>query len=93
MKSEIVIIGGGVVGASVAYHLTESGCRDVLVVEREAHQGMVIGTGGERLKRIGSAARAGLEPLLDARVFLELWVKVRSGWADDEAHLRSYGYE
>ena len=33
------------------------------------------------------------EKLLDAKVFLELWVKVRSGWADDEAHLRSYGYE
>ena len=37
--------------------------------------------------------RADLEKLLDAKVFLELWVKVRSGWADDEAHLRSYGYE
>ena len=49
--------------------------------------------GGERLKRIGSEARQELEPLLDARVFLELWVKVRSGWADDEQHLRSYGYE
>ena len=34
-----------------------------------------------------------LETLLDAKVFIELWVKVRSGWADDEAHLRSYGYE
>jgi GTP-binding protein Era len=52
-----------------------------------------IVVGGERLKRIGSEARQELEHLLDARVFLELWVKVRSGWADDEAHLRSYGYE
>ena len=60
-----------------------------IVVEREAHKGMVIGEGGERLKRIGSEARQELERLLDARVFLELWVKVRSGWADDEAHLRS----
>jgi GTP-binding protein Era len=64
-----------------------------IVVERDAHKGMVIGAGGERLKRIGSEARQELEQLLDARVFLELWVKVRSGWADDEAHLRSYGYE
>ena len=64
-----------------------------IVVEREAHKGMVIGEGGERLKRIGSEARQELERLLDARVFLELWVKVRSGWADDESHLRSYGYE
>jgi GTP-binding protein Era len=46
-----------------------------------------------RLKRIGSEARQELERLWDAKVFLELWVKVRSGWADDEAHLRSYGYE
>jgi len=64
-----------------------------IVVERDAHKGMVIGDGGERLKRIGSEARQELERLLDAKVFLELWVKVRSGWADDETHLRSYGYE
>jgi GTP-binding protein Era len=64
-----------------------------ILVERDAHKGMIIGEGGERLKRIGSEARQELERLLDAKVFLELWVKVRSGWADDEKHLRSYGYE
>ncbi len=64
-----------------------------IVVERDAHKGMVVGAGGERLKRIGSEARQDLEQLLGSKVFLELWVKVRSGWADDEAHLRSYGYE
>ena len=64
-----------------------------IIVERDAHKGMVIGNEGERLKRIGSEARQELERLLDARVFLELWVKVRSGWADNEEHLRSYGYE
>ena len=64
-----------------------------IVVEREAHKGMVIGERGERLKRIGSEARQELESLMQARVFLELWVKVRCGWADDEQHLRSYGYE
>jgi GTP-binding protein Era len=64
-----------------------------IVVERDAHKGMVIGEGGERLKRIGSEARQDLERLWGAKVFLELWVKVRSGWADDETHLRSYGYE
>jgi GTPase len=64
-----------------------------IVVEREAHKGMVIGDGGARLKRIGSEARQELERLLDAKVFLELWVKVRSGWAQSEEHLRSYGYE
>lgn len=64
-----------------------------IVVERDAHKGMVIGAGGERLKRIGSEARQELESLMDAKVFLELFVKVRSGWAADEEHLRSYGYE
>ena len=64
-----------------------------IVVERDAHKGMIIGAGGERLKRIGSEARQELETLMDAKVFLELWVKVRSGWADTEEHLRSYGYE
>ena len=64
-----------------------------IVVERDAHKGMVIGDGGERLKRIGSETRVELEKLTDSKVFLELWVKVRSGWADSEEHLRSYGYE
>ena len=64
-----------------------------IVVERDAHKGMIIGSGGERLKRIGSEARSELEKLMDAKVFLELWVKVRSGWADDDEHLRTYGYE
>jgi GTP-binding protein Era len=64
-----------------------------IIVERDAHKGMVIGEKGERLKRIGSEARAELEHLMDAKVFLELWVKVRSGWADNEEHLRAYGYE
>ncbi len=64
-----------------------------IVVERDAHKGMIIGSGGERLKRIGTQAREDLEALLDAKVFVELWVKVRSGWADDDEHLRSYGYE
>lgn len=63
-----------------------------IVVERDAHKGIVIGEGGERLKRIGTQARQDLERLLDGKVFLELWVKVRGGWADDEAHLRAYGY-
>jgi GTP-binding protein Era len=64
-----------------------------IVVERDAHKPMVIGEGGERIKSIGMSARRELEMQLDAKVFLELWVKVRSGWADDEARLRSYGYE
>ncbi len=64
-----------------------------IIVERDAHKGMVIGNDGERLKRIGSETRQELERLMDCKVFLELWVKVRSGWADNEEHLRAYGYE
>jgi len=64
-----------------------------IVVEREGHKAMVIGDKGERLKRIGTEARQELEKLMDAKVFIELWVKVRSGWADDEARVRSFGYE
>ena len=74
----------------------EGGLRRIaasIVVEREAHKAMIIGAAGERLKRIGTESRHELEHLLDAKVFIELWVKVRSGWAADEAHLRSYGYE
>jgi GTP-binding protein Era len=64
-----------------------------IVVERDGHKAMVIGEKGERLKRIGTEARQELEKLMDCKVFLELWVKVRSGWADDEARVRSFGYE
>lgn len=64
-----------------------------IVVERDGHKAMVIGDKGERIKRIGTETRVELEKLLDAKVFIELWVKVRSGWADDEARVRSFGYE
>ncbi|MFM9921748.1 GTPase Era [Variovorax sp. H27-G14] len=64
-----------------------------IVVERDSHKAMVIGDKGERIKRIGMETRVELEKLADAKVFIELWVKVRSGWADDEARVRSFGYE
>ncbi|MEX8191289.1 GTPase Era [Comamonas guangdongensis] len=64
-----------------------------IVVERDGHKAMVIGQGGERLKRISTEARQELEKLLNAKVFLEIWVKVKSGWADDEARVKSFGYE
>jgi len=64
-----------------------------IVVERDGHKAMVIGEKGEKLKRIGTEARQELEKLWGGKVFLELWVKVRSGWADDEARVRSFGYE
>ena len=64
-----------------------------IVVERDGHKAMVIGDKGERIKRIGTETRIELETLMDAKVFIELWVKVRSGWADDEARVRSFGYD
>ncbi|MBK8073489.1 MAG: GTPase Era [Ramlibacter sp.] len=64
-----------------------------IVVERDSHKAMIIGEAGERLKRIGTEARTELEKALGSKVFLELWVKVRSGWADDEARVKSFGYE
>lgn len=64
-----------------------------IIVERDGHKAMVIGDKGERLKRIGTEARQELEKLMGAKVFLEIWVKVRAGWADDEARVKSFGYE
>jgi GTPase len=64
-----------------------------IVVERDSHKAMIIGSGGEGLKRMGTEARQELERLLDAKVFLQLWVKVQSGWADNEARIKSFGYE
>ncbi|MES2977255.1 MAG: GTPase Era [Pseudomonadota bacterium] len=64
-----------------------------IVVERDGHKGMIIGEKGEKLKRIGTEARHELETLTGAKVFLEIWVKVRSGWADDDARVKTFGYE
>ena len=64
-----------------------------IVVEREGHKAMVIGAGGERLKRISSEARQEMQKLFGAPVFLEVWVRTRSGWADDARAVRAFGYE
>ena len=64
-----------------------------IIVERDSHKAMIIGEGGEKLKRIGSEARQDLERLMGAKVHLQLWVKVQSGWADSAAKLRAYGYD
>ncbi|NLD53230.1 MAG: GTPase Era [Burkholderiaceae bacterium] len=65
----------------------------VVLVERESQKAIVLGKGGERIKRIASEARVDLERLVGTKVFLEIFVKVRSGWADTEQSLRAYGYE
>ena len=64
-----------------------------VVVDRESHKAIVIGKGGESLKRIATEARQDMEKLFDGKVYLEVWVKVKSGWTDDERLLRSLGYE
>ena len=64
-----------------------------IVVDRAAHKGIVIGKGGEALKRIASEARQDMERLFGGKVFLEVFVKVKSGWNDDERLLKSLGYE
>ncbi|MCP4989967.1 MAG: GTPase Era [Colwellia sp.] len=64
----------------------------LVLVERDSQKRMVIGNKGERLKTIGQEARRDMENLFDSKVFLETWVKVKSGWADDERALRSLGY-
>ena len=64
-----------------------------IIVDRSAHKAIVIGKGGEQLKAIASDARRDLETLYGGKVFLEVWVKVKGGWADDERALKSLGYE
>ena len=64
-----------------------------IVVDRESHKAIVIGKGGESMKRIASEARQDMERLFDGKVYLEIWVKVKSGWADDDRLVKSLGYE
>lgn len=64
----------------------------LILVERETQKRMVIGNKGARLKTIGQEARRDMEALFGQQVFLETWVKVKTGWADDERALRSLGY-
>ena len=64
-----------------------------ILVDRDGHKSMVIGNKGARLKEISSQSRQDMEKLFGGPVYLEIWVKVKSGWADNEAGLRAYGYE
>ncbi|MDT8384667.1 MAG: GTPase Era [Gammaproteobacteria bacterium] len=76
--------------------ILEQGVRHIhaiIWVEREGQKGIIIGKQGQQLKRIGELARKDMERAFDGKVFLQLWVKVRTGWADDERALRSLGYQ
>ena len=64
-----------------------------ILVERDTHKSMVIGNKGARLKEVSTQSRLDMEKLFGGPVYLEIWVKVKSGWADNEAGLRAYGYE
>jgi GTP-binding protein Era len=64
-----------------------------IVVEKAGHKAIVIGRAGEKLKSIATAARLDMEKLFGGKVYLEVWVKVRKGWSDDEAKLRQLGYD
>ena len=63
-----------------------------IIVDKESQKPMLIGKGGEKLKRISTEARQDMEKLFGGKVWLETWVKVKSGWADDERALKSLGY-
>lgn len=64
-----------------------------ILVDKEAHKAMLIGVKGEKLKEIATQARLDMEKLFDGKVYLEVWIKVRSGWADSAQMLKSLGYE
>ncbi len=65
----------------------------VILVDRDSQKGIVIGRGGKMLKTIGTQARKELEEILNTKIYLELWVKVKEGWREDDATLRDLGFE
>ena len=74
----------------------DSGLRRIhaaILVDKDAHKAMLIGKGGAKLKEIATQARLDMEKMFGGKVFLEVFVKVKSGWADDERVLKSLGYE
>lgn len=63
-----------------------------ILVERESHKAILIGEGGQHLKKIATQARLSIEKQVGSKVYLQIWVKVKSGWADDEKSVHAYGY-
>lgn len=64
----------------------------VIYCERKTHKGIIIGKNGAMLKKVGASARPEIEALLDCRVFLQLWVKVKEDWRNNPAQIRNFGY-
>ena len=63
-----------------------------IICERDSHKGIIIGKGGSMLKKIGSMARPDIEDMLESKVFLQLWVKVKKDWRDSDFLLKNFGY-
>ena len=73
----------------------EDGVTDItatIYCEKESHKGIIIGKNGEKLKAVGESARRDMEKLLDSRVYLNTWVKVKENWRDSGANLKTFGY-
>lgn len=64
-----------------------------IICERESHKGIIIGKGGAMLKKIGSAARFEIEKMLEMKVNLQIWVKVRKDWRDSDLFIKNFGYD
>lgn len=64
-----------------------------IVCEKDSHKGIIIGKQGSMLKRIGSSARPDIEDMLNCKVFLQLWVKVKKDWRDSDFLMKNYGYD
>lgn len=74
----------------------ENGIMDIeasIVCERETHKGIIIGKGGEMLKKIGSQARVDIEAMIETQANLKIWVKVRKDWRDNDLFIKTYGYD
>ncbi|WP_257252958.1 KH domain-containing protein, partial [Endozoicomonas sp. SESOKO3] len=65
----------------------------LILVERSSQKSIVIGDKGSRLRQIGQEARIDMEKMFDSKVMLNLWVKVKGGWSDDDRALKSLGYD
>jgi len=82
-------------GVEIEKFEEERGMRRIhasIIVGKEGHKAIIIGSGGSKLKRIATAARLDMEKLFGGKVYLQVWVKVRGGWTNDEAALRRMGY-
>ena len=64
-----------------------------IICERDSHKGIIIGKGGQMLRRIGSQARRDIEDMLEEKVNLQLWVKVKKDWRDSDFMIKNFGYD